>query len=123
MEKPTSLFHVISKNTGMVNLLNLDMQAITKELNQVHASVFAAQETNVNWDVDSMHQLVTQCRRMSPQIKIATSTSAKKSSDWHKPGGTLLLALNQWTSRVSKYGHDTYLGRWSYIEFIGKHEK
>jgi len=61
MEKPTSLFRVLSKNTGTINLLNLDMQAITKELNQVHASVFAAQETNVNWDVDSRHQLVTQC--------------------------------------------------------------
>jgi len=92
MEKPTSLFRVISKNTGMVNLLNLDMQAITKELNQVHASVFAAQETNVNWDVDSMHQLITQCRCTSPQIKIATSTSAEKLSDWYKSGSTLLLA-------------------------------
>jgi len=26
-------------------------------------------------------------------------------------------------SRVTKYGNDTYLGRWSYMEFIGKNEK
>jgi len=123
MEKPTSMFRIISKNTGTINLSNLDMQAITKELNNVHASVFAAQETNVNWNVDSMYQLVTQCRQTSPQIKIATSTSAEKSSEWHKPGGTLLMAINQWTSRVTKYGNDAYLGRWTYMEFIGKNDK
>jgi len=123
MEKPTSLFRVLSKNTGTINLLNLDMQAITKELNQLHASVFAAQETNVNWDVDSRHQLVTQCQRTSPQIKFATLTSAEKSSNWFKPGGTLLLAMNQWTSRVTKYGNDSHLGCWSYMKFIGKNDK
>jgi len=106
----------------MINLLNLDMQAITKELNYVNASVYAAQETNMNWDVDSMQNLVTQCRRTSPQIKIATSTSTEKSSDWYKPGSTLLLALNQWMSRVTKYGNDPYLGRWSYLKFIGKNK-
>ncbi len=123
MEKPTSLFRVLSNNTSTINLSNLDMQAITTALNHLHASIFAAQETNVNWDVDSRYQLVTQCRRTSPQIKIATSTSAEKLSNWFKPGGTLLLALNQWTSRVTKYGNDPHLGRWSYMEFIGKNDK
>ncbi len=77
----------------------------------------------VNWDVESRHQLVTQCRRTSPQIKIATSTRAEKLSDWYKPGGTLLLALNQWMSQVTKYGNDPHLGQWSYMELIGKNEK
>jgi len=123
MQQPTNLFRILFKNTGTLNLMNLDMQAITKELNYMTASMFAAQETNVNWDVDSMQQLVTQCRRSSPQIKIATATSKEKSSDWYKPGGTLLLALNQWTSRVVKYGNDQHLGRWSYLKFVGKNEK
>jgi len=99
------------------------MQAITTELNHLHMSVFATQETNVNWDVDSRHQLVTQCRCTSPQIKIAMAMSAEKSSDWFKPGGTLLLALNQWTSRVTRYGNDPHLGCWSHMEFIGKNDK
>jgi len=123
MNQPTNLFRVLSKNTGTINLNNLDMQAIMTELNHVHASFFAAQETNVHWDVDSLHQLVTQCQQTSPQIKIATSMSSEKASNWYKPGGTLLLALNQWTSRVTKYGADTDLRRWSYLEFVGKHDK
>jgi len=47
MNQPTNLFRVISKNTGTINLENLDMQAITKELNFLTASVFATQETNL----------------------------------------------------------------------------
>jgi len=101
LPQPTNLFRVLSKNTGTINLKNLDMQAITQGLNHVHASVFTAQETNVHWDVDSMHQLVMQCHQTSPQIKIATSTSIEKASDWYKPRGTLLLAMNQWTKSLN----------------------
>jgi len=120
MTQPTNLFRVISKNTRTLNLLNLDMQAITTELNLMSASGFAAQETNVHWNEDSLNSLVTQCRCSSPQIKIAMATSTEKSKEWYKPGGTHLLTLNKWTSRVMNYGMDTPLGQWSYLEFIGK---
>ncbi len=33
MPQPTNLFCILSKNTGTINLRNLDMQAITNELN------------------------------------------------------------------------------------------
>jgi len=121
--QPTSLFRVISKNTGTINLQNMDMKAITKELLLHSASVFAAQETNVNWNEDATHLLKTQCRSIVQQIQIATSTSAEKTKEWYKPGGTITMALNSWTSRVVTKGHDDYLGRWSYLEFVGKHGK
>jgi len=57
MTQLTNLFHVISKNTGTISLLNLDMQAITTELNLMSASVFVAQETNVHWNEDSVLSL------------------------------------------------------------------
>jgi len=123
MPQPTNLFRILSKNTGTINLRNLDMQAITNELNNLSASVFAAQETNVHWNEETTHHLVNQCRKASPQLKVATSTSKEKSQDWFKPGGTMILTLNQWTSRVIKFGKDTDLGRWSYLEFVGKHDK
>jgi len=61
LPKPTSLFHVLSKNTGTINLQNLDMQAIMKELTYLNTSVFAAQETNIHWDAETYQHLTTQC--------------------------------------------------------------
>jgi len=48
--KPQHFFRVLSKNTGTINLSNLDITAITQELLLLGTSVFAAQETNVHWD-------------------------------------------------------------------------
>jgi len=121
--QPTNLFRVISKNTGTLNMQNLDMKAITSELMLCSISVFAAQETNVQWNEDTTHLLQTQCRSAAPQTQIATSTSAEKTKEWYKPGGTLALAMNHWTSREVKKGTDMYLGRWSFIEFVGKQDK
>ncbi len=99
------------------------MKAITKELMLCSVSVFAAQETNVHWNEDTTHLLQTQCQSVAPQIQITTSTSAEKTTEWYKPGGTITMAMNNWTSRVVTKGHDTYLGRWSYLEFVGKQDK
>jgi len=123
MKQPTNLFRVVSKNTGTINLPNMDMLALTKELMLISASVFAAQETNIHWNVDTIHHLQTQCCKAAPQTQIATSTSAEDTSEWHKPGGTITMALNNWTSRVIKKGNDPMLGRWSFIELVRKYDK
>jgi len=122
-QRPITTFRVVSKNTGTINLQNLDMQAITQELLHINASVFAAQETNVHWDTATNYQLYQQCKRSAPQIKITTATSQEPAADWYKPGGTLLLTLNAWTSRVIKQGSDSVLGRWSYQELLGKNNQ
>jgi len=121
--KPSSSFRIVSKNTGTISLQNLDMIAITQELQNLAVSVFAGQETNVHWDPATHYQMYTQCRRVTPHIKIATSTSQEPAADWYKPGGTMLLTLDPWTSRVIDRGTDSTLGRWSYMEFVGKQNK
>jgi len=55
-----------------------------------------------------------------PHIAMAMSSSSEKSERWHKPGRTLVLAINHWTSCIIAQGTDTPLGRLSYIEFVGK---
>jgi len=62
MTQPTNLFRLLSKNTGTINLQNLDMLAITSTLMNLSASVFVVQETNVHWDADTGYHLHTQCR-------------------------------------------------------------
>jgi len=87
------------------------------------ASVFTAQETDVHWNKETSSHLRIQCRQATSQIRIATSTSTEKASNWFKPGSTFTMALNQWTSWVINNATDPALGRWSYMEFIGKHDK
>jgi len=116
-------FHVISKNTGTLNPYKLDMLAITEEVMNKGVSVFAAQETNINWNKATTPMILSHARRVTPHVAITTSTSSETTENWYKPGGTIVLALNHCTSRIIARGTDTPLGRWSYMEFVGKVNK
>jgi len=120
IQQPTQSFRVFSKNIGTINPLNLNMLTITTELQNMGASVFTAQETNIHWDPASTNQIYTQCRQAASHVFLATSSSQEPSSDWYKPGGTLLMALGPCTSRIVNRGSDQVLGHWSFIEFVGK---
>jgi len=121
--QPTNLFRILSKNTGTINLYNLDLKAITTKLMLLSTSIFSAQEMNVHWNEKTVSQLHSQCHCANPQIQFATSTSAEKANDWFKPGGTITMALNQWCRRVIQSRMDSTLGCWSYLELIGKNDK
>jgi len=123
MDQPHSWFRVLSKNTGTINLQNSDMEAITTEIINIGASVFAIQETNNHWDTAATHQLYTQCRKIASQIAISTSSSNDSTTPGYQPGGTVTLAMDPWTSRIVARGNDPSLGRWSYLEFMGKSNK
>jgi len=51
------------------------------------------------------------------------SMSQEPTAEWCKPGGTMLLTLDLWTSRVIECGTDSTLGQWSYMEFVRKQNK
>jgi len=93
LNSTTQLFRVFSKNTGTLNPSHLDVRTITTELQNLGTSVFAALETNIHWDPATTHQIYTQCRQAASHAFLATSCSQEPSSDWHKPGGTLLRPL------------------------------
>jgi len=97
------------------------MMAIATELHTQTLSVFLAQETNTPWKLAPLHAIQTQCRRIYRHSKIATSYSKDSTDNTYQPGGTLTLALRKWASRVVSHGTDKLLGRWSYLEFGGKH--
>jgi len=99
------------------------MQAITHKLLHLGASVFAAQETNIHWDTITSYQIYQQCKSLAPQIKLTMASSQELAEDWYKPGGTMLLSLDPWTSRIVNTGSDTLLGQWTYQEFLGKNNK
>jgi len=103
-------FRVVSKNTGTLNPHKLDMIAITEELMSKGVSVFAAQETNIHWTPATTPMILSQAKHTTPHVAMSTSTSTKETDNWYKPGGTLVLALNQCTSQIIARGADTPLG-------------
>jgi len=99
------------------------MVPITNELNNLGASMFAAQETNINWNPSTISLIAAQCHQASKQVLLSTASSVTQEKDWHQPGGTLLMTLNKWMSQVIDRGMDKPLGHWSFVELVGQHKK
>jgi len=93
------------------------------ELQTMDASMFFAQETNTAWKPTTLQAIDSQCNSVFKHKKLATSSSKEKSDHRYQPGGTLTLALGKWASRVISRGHDEPLGRWSFLELVGQHNK
>jgi len=113
---------IASKNTSTINPQSLDMQAITHKLCNLNFSVFSGQETSIHWDTLTSYEIYQQCKNTALQIKLTMASSQEPAVEWYKPGGTLLLTLNPWTSCIVLQGSDTILGRWTYQEFLRKNE-
>jgi len=119
----TGHFRVISKNVNTINPYSLDMVAISTELRTMNASIFCAQETNTAWTPPALQAFQHQCRTTYPYHKLAVSSSQEKNEGWFQPGGTATVALDAWANRVIGWGSNELLGRWSYLELVGQHDK
>jgi len=120
---PQNHFQIISKNVSTLNPQSLDMVAIATELQTMQASMFLAQETNTAWTPTALNALQNQCRTVYPQHKLAVASSAEKAKGWFQPGGTCIMALGPWASRVIGWGTDELLGQWSFLELVGQNSK
>jgi len=116
-------FRVLSKNVNTIHPQSLDMTAMAIELQHCNASVFLAQETNTAWQPSALLSIHAQCSKVHRHLKLATSSSQDNIDAKHHPGGTLTVALGKWASRVINSGTDAALGRWSYLEFVGRSDK
>jgi len=123
LEKPHNHFQLLSKNVGTLNTTSLDMLAIATGLQELHASMFLGQETNTPWNPKNLQNVASQCHQIYTNKKIATSSSQEKCDGTYQPGGTITLALGRWASRVIDQGCDKQLGRWSYLELVGRYGK
>jgi hypothetical protein len=53
--------------------------------------------------------------------KLSTSSSTKRASSAKLPGGTLTIAVDNFTGRISGSGRASKYGRWSYFQTRGRH--
>lgn len=91
-------------------------------LASMHTGVLSLAETNINWDHPSakskLHNIT---RKVWKHSSVAFSHTSEKFKDLNQPGGTLMMACGDWTSRVIEKGVDPYgLGGWSHLVLRGK---
>jgi len=120
---PQNHFWVVSKNVSTLNPQSIDMVAITTELSMMQASLFCAQETNTAWNPLTLQAFKNQCQKVYPHHKLAVLSSQEKNDGWFQPGGTRIITLGVWTSRVIGWGCNELLGRWSYLKMVGQNDK
>jgi hypothetical protein len=80
----------------------------------------AFSETNRDFRSSVPGKIYDKFQRVYHHTKISTSSSEIKYNTTYQPGGTLTLVTDKYTGRVTGTGSDASLGRWSYVEMLGK---
>ena len=86
------------------------------------ANVICLSESQTAWERHTVRESVgKELRRIDRNAGMVGSSSETATASVVKPGGTLTVWDGNWNSRIVKRESDPYkLGRWSYIEIVGK---
>jgi hypothetical protein len=92
------------------------------DLLEIGVDVIQLPEANVDW---RSRQEFQKCQALVQSVfrhsKLSTSSSTKRTSSAKLPGGTLTIAVDNFTGRISGSGRDSQYGRWSYFKTRGRH--
>jgi hypothetical protein len=92
------------------------------DLLEIGVDVIQFPEANVDWrSPREFRKCQTAVQSVFCQAKLSTSSSMKRSASAKLPGGTLTIAVDNFTGRISKSGRDSKYGRWSYFQTRGRH--
>jgi hypothetical protein len=92
------------------------------DLLAIGVDVIQFPEANVDWrSPREFKKCQTAVRSVFRQAKLSTSSSTKRSASAKLPGGTLTIAVDNFTGRISGSGRDSKYGRWSYFQTRGRH--
>jgi len=86
------------------------------------ANVICLSESQTAWERHTVRESVAkELRKIDRNAGMVGSSSETATASVVKPGGTLTVWDGNWNSRIVKRESDPYkLGRWSYIEIVGK---
>jgi len=121
---PTT-FRIASKNVNTLspgdNLIQWRGVANAMRDYQIHS--LSIQETNTKWTKHLQQCVHRVFQTTFLRAAISTSNSTEPSGTY-QPGGTALTIVGPHASRLLSSGQDpSGMGRWSYIELLGKHNK
>jgi hypothetical protein len=91
------------------------------ELLDLGVDVIQLPEANVDW---RHPQEFKKCRKAVTSVfrhaKLSTSSSIKRTKTPKLPGGTLTIAVDDFTGRIFETGRDETYGRWSFFKASGR---
>ena len=100
-----------------------DLLEIAQSLKTSSIDITSFCETNIDWRSSAKSKLHEKFRRVYHHIKPSTSSNSIKYNTLYQPGGTITMAMDQYTGRITNQGSDQELGRWSFIEILGSQER
>jgi exonuclease III len=122
LPKDDNTTHLISLNINGIRR-EFDYQDVLEMAQALKTSSVdwaALIETNIDWRSEAKKKVYDKFQRIYHQTKISTSSSNIKYNSLYQPGGTATIVTDKYTGRVTSYGSDTELGRWSFIKILGK---
>jgi hypothetical protein len=91
------------------------------DLLEVGVDVIQFPEANVDWrSPGEFKKCQSAVKSVFRHTKLSTSSSTKRTTSAKLPGGTLTIAVDNFTGRVSGTGRDHKYGRWSFFKTRGR---
>jgi hypothetical protein len=91
------------------------------DLLEIGVDVIQLPEANVDWRSPKAFQnCQSSVQSVFRHSKLSTSSSTKGTASAKLPGGTLTIAVDNFTGRISGSGRDTKFGRRSYFKICGR---
>jgi hypothetical protein len=98
-----------------------DLREYLEQMQQIEIDLIGLSEHNLDTHKPKVKSIIYDtCRNIYNHSKVAFSSSSIPSNTQFKPGGTMLIAQGNLTSRILQQGADSF-GRWSYFVLSGKH--
>jgi hypothetical protein len=91
------------------------------DLLEIGVDVIQLPEANVDWRrPGEFKKCQIAVQSVFRHSKLSTSSSTKRASTAKLPGGTLTIAVDNFTGRISGSGRDSKYGRWSFSQTRGR---
>jgi len=118
-------FRIASKNVNTLSPEDslIQWQGIAHAMRSYQIHSLCIQEPNTKWTPHLQHHIQHIFQQTFLQSALSTSNSTEPSGTY-QPGGTALTIVGPHASQLLSSGQDSSgMGRWSYIELLGKHNK
>ncbi len=126
LSSSNKIFRIASKN---VNTLSPDdnliqWRGVADDMSSLRINSFTIQEPNTKWNDHLTQRIDRIFRQTFRQSAFSTSNSTEPTDGTYQPGGTATTIIGPHASRLISSGQDeSGMGRWSYIELLGKLNK
>jgi len=121
-----TLFRDVSKNGNSISPTDhlLQWHSVAQATIDYQISILCLQEPNTKWDDHLWHSVCKILQRTHIHAEMVMANSTEPSKTNRQPGGTFIAINGSYTSQIISQGQDpSGMGRWSFVELLGKNNK